>query len=141
MISEKVQGNDQKTRSWITISGLTAFALLYSLFALLAPFWNDNDTWSNLLPIIHFRHSILDQHTLPLFTDLWYGGRPQWANPLWSFFYLPSTVIWLITPLDWGARIVFLGHLIFSLLAARKLTTLFLEPELERFSASIILTS
>lgn len=137
----QAQSNNQKTQLWVAISALTVFALLYSLSALLAPFWNDNDTWSNLLPIIHFRHSILDQHTLPLFTDLWYGGRSQWANPLWSFLYLPSTILWLMTPLDWGTRIVFLGHLIFSLLAARKLASLFLETELERFSVAIILTS
>ena len=139
--SVKFQSNSSKVQSWISIAALIVFALLYCLSALLAPFWNDNDTWSNLLPIIHFRHSILDQHILPLYTNLWYGGRAQWANPLWSFLYLPSTVAWLFTPLDWGARIVFLGHLILSLLAGRKLATLFLETEIENFSAAVILTS
>lgn len=97
--------------------------------------------WSNLLPIIHFRQSILDQHMLPLFTDLWYGGWPQWANPLWSFLYVPSTLVWLLTPLDWGARIIFFGHVVFSLLAGRKLATLYLDNELEKCSAAIILSS
>jgi len=135
------QNRNRKAQSWVAIGTLVVFAVLYSLSALLAPFWNDHDTWSNLLPIIHFRHSIIDQHTLPIFTDLWYGGREQWANPLWSFFYLPSTIVWLITPLDWGARIVFLGHFIFSLFAASKLASLFLETELENLAASIILAS
>jgi hypothetical protein len=135
------QSNDHKLQSWISIGALILVALLYCSSALLAPFWSDNDTWSNLLPIIHFRHSILDQHTLPLFTDLWYGGWRQWANPLWSFLYLPSTLVWLVTPLDWGARIVFLGHLIFALLVGRKLAALFLETEIERFSAAIVFTS
>jgi hypothetical protein len=60
---------------------------------------------------------------------------------LWSFLYLPSTIAWLLTPLDWGARIVFFGHLLFSLFAASRLATLFLDTELENFSASIILSS
>lgn len=120
---------------------LLLFALLYCLSALLAPFWNDNDTWSNLFPIIHYRQSILNERTLPLYTNLWYGGHAQWANPLWSFLYLPATIIWLITPLDWGTRFVFLGHLIFALLAGRKLASLFLVTEFDKVSAAIILAS
>ncbi len=128
-------------RSRIGISFLILFAILYCLPALVAQFWNDNDTWSNLLPIIHYQRSILNEHSLPLYTDLWYGGHYQWANPLWSFLYLPATIVWLITPLDWGARIIFLGHLIFALLTARMLASLFLEKELEITSAAIILSS
>ena len=127
--------------SWVAISALIVFALLFSFSALLSPFWNDHDTSSNLLPIIHFKHSIPDQHTLPVFTDLWYGGRAQWANPLWIFLYLPSTIVWLITPLDWVTWIVFLGHLILSLFATSKLATRFLESELESVSGLIILAS
>ena len=137
----KLQSSNQRLQPSLANCALIAFAILYCLSALLAPFWSDNDTWSNLLPIIHYRNSILDQHSLPLFTDLWYGGRFQWANPLWSFLYFPSTLIWLIMPLDWGARIIFLGHLIFSLLIGKKLAALFLESELERISSAILLCS
>jgi hypothetical protein len=141
MEATRLQSDSREYRSWLGIISLVLFAFFYCYSALISPFWGDNDTWSNLLPIIHYRHSILLQHTWPLHTDLWYGGRDQWANPLWSFLYLPSTIIWLIFPLDWGARIVFLGHLIFSLLAGRVLAGLFLKSEIERISAAIILTS
>jgi hypothetical protein len=126
---------------YIGIMFLIGFALLYCLPALTAPFWTGNDAWSNLLPVIHFRDSILNQHTLPLSTDLWYGGRPQWQNPLWNFLYLPSTLIWLIAPLDWGTRIVYFSHFVFALLAGRKLGSLFLSGELERVSAGLVLAS
>lgn len=126
---------------WIPISLLAALAILYCLPALLSPFWVGNDAWSNLLPVIHYRNSIINQHTFPFFTDLWYGGRLQWQNPLWNFLYLPSTLVWLIMPLDWGTDIVYLGHLIFILLVARKLASLFLGAEIERISAAIILVS
>jgi len=77
--------NHQKYQSWLGILALVLFALLYCWSALDAPFWNDNDTWSNLLPVIHFRHSILDQHTLPLYTDLWYGP-PSVGESALEFF-------------------------------------------------------
>jgi hypothetical protein len=130
-----------KTKAWLSISLLTVAALIYCAPALTAPFWGDEDSWSNLLPIIHYRQSILEEHTLPLYTSLWYGGRAQWQNPLWSFMYLPATLIWLSLPLDWGARVVFLGHLIFSLIVGWKLSSLFLASEVDRISAAIILTS
>jgi hypothetical protein len=135
------QRNAQRHRSWLGIGFLILFALLYCSSALTSPFWSDNDTWSNLLPVIHFRQSILEEHTLPLYTDLWYGGRAQWANPLWNFFYLPSTIVWLVFPLDWGTRIIFLGHLIFSLLTGRALTGLFLKSEMENVAGAILFTS
>ncbi len=120
---------------------LVLLALLFCASALMAPFWGDHDTWSNLLPIIQYRRSILDEHTLPVYTTLWYGGRYQWMNPLWNFLYLPATIVWLLLPLDWGTRIVLLGHLIFALFAGRGLASLFLKGEVEKTSAAIILVS
>ena len=63
----------------------------YCSDALRAPFFGgaESDLLSNLLPVVHYRYSILHDGVLPLHTDLWYGGRAQWQNPLWSFFYLP----------------------------------------------------
>ncbi len=120
---------------------LILFGALYSFRALVSPFWVGNDAWSNLLPIIHYRDSILNHHTLPLYTDLWYGGRSQWQNPLWSFLYAPATLVYLATPLEWGTRIVYFGHLLFTLLAARKLSALFLKTEVQKISAAIIMAS
>lgn len=126
---------------WIGVCFLIVLAFTYSLSALFSPFWVGNDAWSNLLPVVHFRDSILNNHTLPIFTDLWYGGRAQWANPLWSFLYFPATIIQLIIPLDWGVRIVYLGHLIFILLAGRKLASVFFNTEFERITSAIITAS
>ncbi len=133
--------NALDTQPFFGILFLSAFAFVYCLPALSAPFWTGNDAWSNLLPIIHYRDSILNQHSLPLFTDLWYGGRFQWQNPLWNFWYFPSTLTWLAAPLDWGTRIVYFSHFIFALLAGRKLGSIFLSGEIERVSASLILAS
>lgn len=48
-----------------------------------------NDALSNLLPPWHARHSLLDGE-LPIQTDLWYGGRSQFLNPLWKGLYPPA---------------------------------------------------
>ncbi len=106
-----------------------------------APFWGGNDTWSDLLPVIHYQKSILEDHQLPLNTDQWYGGREQWKNPLWNFLYLPGTLIWLGFPLDWATRIIFVGHFLFSLYAGWKLAALYLDNEFQRIFAAIIFIS
>lgn len=54
---------------------------------------------------------------------------------------MPATLVWLTTRLDWAARIIYLGHLLFILLAARKLASLYLHDEVERVSVAILLTS
>lgn len=120
---------------------LILVGLIYLLPSLKTPFIGDNDYWSNLLPVIHFRNSILNEHVFPTFTELWYGGRAQWQNPLWSFFYLPSTIIWLILPLDWGARVIVTLHVIFSLLVGKQLSSLFIPSPVGRITTSIILVA
>lgn len=128
-------------KSWLSLSFLFALAFLYCLPALQAPFWGSGDAWSNLLPIIHYRHSILEEHTLPLFTNLWYGGWYQWQNPLWNFLYLPATVLWLAFPLDLGTRLVYMVHFWFTLWAAYRLASLFVQAETGRVATAILLTS
>ncbi len=120
---------------------LGGFSIYFCFSALLAPFWGGNDTWSDLLPVVHYQNSLLKEHRLPLYTEQWYGGRQQWKNPLWNFFYLPATLIWLTLPLDWATRLILLGHLLFSLYAGWKLAALFLKKEEERIFASIIFVS
>jgi len=130
-----------RRNAWLCIALLTAGALAFCAAAIASPFWGENDTWSNLLPVVHLRQAVLIDHRLPLHSDLWYGGWDEWRNPLWSFLYLPSTLAWLALPLDWGMRLIFTGHLIFSLLAGRKLASLFVPREIERMAAAILLTS
>jgi len=128
-------------KSWLSLSFLFALAFLYCLAALQAPFWGSGDAWSNLLPIIHYRHSILEERTLPGYTNLWYGGRYQWQNPLWNFLYLPATLLWLAFPLDLGTRLVYLGHFWFTLWAAYRLASLFVQAEIGRVATAILLTA
>jgi hypothetical protein len=72
------------------------------------------DFLSNMLPPLHARHSIR-AGKLPIYTDLWYGGRYQPANPLWKGLYPPAWpmfVPWV--PLETAAKVVFSGHLFAS---------------------------
>lgn len=128
-------------KSWVGTIFLIILAFAFSWNSLTAPFVVGGDAWSNLLPIVHYRDSILNNFSFPNDTELWYGGWVQWQNPLWSFLYLPATLIWLIMPLDWGTKIVYVGHLIFSILIAKKLASLFLKSEIEKISVAILLTS
>ncbi len=129
------------TPSLISLLALALVCIYYTFDALRAPFFGGGDLTSNLLPIIHFWRSIAIERTLPWYTNLWYGGRYQWMNPLWSFFYIPSTVIWLLFPLDWAARIVIVGHFIGSTWAGRSLASLFLDSERDRFLAALLFAS
>lgn len=52
------------------------------------------DGTSLLLPALHARDSILHGH-LPIYTDLWYGGRYQFMNPLWKGFYPPWWLLFI----------------------------------------------
>jgi hypothetical protein len=113
--------------------------LFYCAEALQAPFFGGLDMLSNLLPVAHYRVSILEHHAIPWYTDLWYGGRYQWMNPLWNFMYIPSTVIFLIWPLQWATRIVLCGHLIFSALVGRSLASVFFKDELRRVMGALLL--
>ncbi|PWH17755.1 MAG: hypothetical protein DDG59_07555 [Anaerolineae bacterium] len=131
----------QVPKDWLSQSFLLAIALLFCLPALRSPFWGSGDAWSNLLPIVHYRHSILEETTVPYYTELWYGGRYQWQNPLWNFLYLPATLLWLIFPLDLGTRLVYLGHLWFTVWAAYRLAGIFLPKEIDRVATAILLTA
>jgi hypothetical protein len=120
---------------------LVLLGLLYCADALWAPFFGGSDMLSNMLPIVHYRVSILQDHTFPWYTNLWYGGRYQWMNPLWNFLYIPATIIWLVWPLEWATRIVVCGHLIFSALAGRYLASLFFKREFNWVIGGVLLTA
>lgn len=120
---------------------LIAASVIYCLDALRAPFFGGLDALSNLLPIIHYRHSIIVEGHFPWYTNLWYGGRCQWMNPLWSFLYPPATAIWLIFPLEWGTRIILCGHLVLSALAGRRLAKLLVKSEIQAVVAGLLFTA
>ena len=127
-----------KYKKILIILILFLFSLLICIDALSAPFWGGADMWSNLLPVLHYRQSIITEHTFPWYTTLWYGGRYQWQNPLWSFLYIPATAIWLIFPLGLATKIVIFGHVFLILCSGWVLSGLFLDRPVLRISAAII---
>jgi hypothetical protein len=118
----------------------TVIGVGYCFDALHAPFFGgaDTDLLSNLLPVVHYRYSILYDGVLPLHTNLWYGARAQWQNPLWSFLYLPATLVWMAGGLKVGTSILVCGHVIFILLAGWYLAGLFFGSTLAKFMGAIL---
>ncbi|WP_136689051.1 hypothetical protein [Halorhabdus amylolytica] len=69
------------------------------------------DGISNLLPVLHARHSIANG-ALPIYTDLWYGGMYQFVNPLWKGFYPGWWPVYIpALPLKSSLKAVLAGHM------------------------------
>ena len=128
-------------RRLVPYSLLALVCLIYCWPALRAPLFGGVDLTSNLLPIVHFKRSIIQEGTLPLYTDLWYGGRAQWQNPLWSFLYFPATVFWLLLPLPWAARVIIVGHLVVSVWLGWEIARRFLDSRVSRIFAALLFLS
>jgi len=103
-----------------------------------APFFTSDDLITNLLPIIHYRKSILEHGEFPLYTTLWYGGRFQWQNPLWNFLYLPSTLLYLALPLALATKVVFVGHFIIAAWAGYLVAKKYFKDEIMRISCAFL---
>lgn len=70
------------------------------------------ELFSNLYLALHARTSIAAGH-LPIYTDLFFTGRYQFANPLWYGFYPFAWPLFLpAIPLKLATKFVILGHLI-----------------------------
>ncbi len=117
--------------------------IAYCFNALRAPFWGavDTDVLSNLLPVVQYRRSILVEKELPLYTELWYGGREQWKNPLWNFLYFPATLIWLIFGLKNGTSLVMCLHVIAILVAGWYLSGIFFKGQSFRCMLALLFAS
>jgi hypothetical protein len=77
-----------------------------------------HDFVSNLYPVLHAQWS-LAHGNLPIYTELWYGGRYQFMNPLWKGFYPP---MWLLfvpqTPVLPAAKALLIAHYIATAMVA-----------------------
>lgn len=70
------------------------------------------EVFSNLYLAQHARTSLAAGH-LPIYTDLFFTGRYQFANPLWYGFYpFAWPLLFPMIPLKLATKIVILGHLI-----------------------------
>ena len=65
---------------------IPVFLLRYRLLEPGYPYLHD--FVSNMYPVLHAQWS-LAHGQLPIYTDLWYGGRYQFMNPLWKGLYPP----------------------------------------------------
>jgi hypothetical protein len=75
------------------ILGLVPLLMIQqALFSAGFPF--GEEIFSNLLPALHARHSLATGQ-LPIYTDLFYDGRYQFANPLWYGFYPPAWILFI----------------------------------------------
>lgn len=137
----KIWQREALRRRLIPYSLLAVVSLIYCWPAIQAPLFGGGDLTSNMLPIVHYKRSILNEGTLPLYTDLWYGGRAQWQNPLWSFLYLPATIFWLLLPLPWAARVIIVGHLIIAVWIGWEIASRFLKSEISRIFAALLFLS
>lgn len=88
--------------------------IAFVFHALRAPFFGAGDLPTNLLPMVHYKDSILNQGIAPIYTTLWYGGRLQYQNPLWNFFYFPSTIIYLLFSLSFATKLIITAHFVLA---------------------------
>ncbi|MFB6186439.1 MAG: hypothetical protein ABEI86_06180, partial [Halobacteriaceae archaeon] len=100
-------------REVVLIGGiLGVFPLILTARAFILPgFPFDGEIFSNLLPALHARHSIANGQ-LPIYTELFYSGRYQFANPLWYGFYPPAWLLFIPgIPLDGAIKFLLAVHL------------------------------
>jgi uncharacterized integral membrane protein len=77
-----------------------------------------HDFVSNMYPVLHAQWS-LAHGNLPIYTDLWYGGRYQFLNPLWKGFYPPMWALFVPwVPVLPAAKILLIVHYIATAMVA-----------------------
>ncbi len=82
------------------------------------PFPSESAQYTDLLlahypNAVYLRNSILQEHSIPLWSNLIYSGVPFAANPLSGLWYLPGWIA-LIFPLPAGISIVLALHSVFG---------------------------
>jgi hypothetical protein len=104
--------NNTSLREHVVIASALALGGLGVYFdAFLPGFALGGEIYIHLIPALQSRISIASGN-IPLYTDLWYGGRLQLANPLWLGWYPPAWILytpWI--PIKWALRIVVAVHL------------------------------
>lgn len=77
-----------------------------------------HDFVSNLYPVLHAQWS-LSHGNLPIYTELWYGGRYQFMNPLWKGFYPPMWLLFIPwTPVLPATKVLLIVHYIATAMVA-----------------------
>ena len=70
------------------------------------------EIFSNLIPAVHARQSI-STGELPGYTELFFGGRYQFSNPLWYGFYPPAWILFIpVIPLTVAVKLLIGAHLV-----------------------------
>jgi hypothetical protein len=107
--------------------GFIPVAVSWKVF-LLPGFPLGGEVFSNLVPALHARNSILSGK-LPIYTELFFSGRYQFANPLWYGLYPPAWVLFISwIPMPIAAKILLAAHLIATSAIAYYFTRDYLSP-------------
>lgn len=98
--------------TYVSFALVAVFPVLLTRDAIFgAGYPNGGESFSNLVPALHARHS-LSHGQLPIYTDAFYTGRYQFLNPIWYGFYPPA---WLLlapfVPLDVASKLLVAAHL------------------------------
>ncbi|MCP4196619.1 MAG: YfhO family protein [Proteobacteria bacterium] len=119
-ISARWTDNDPADNKGITIKRVVFGVIIIACLMLVTyQFWlfpadtvpsPSRDFNGNLIPFAVYRAQILSGQSP--FQSLWYSGESSLLNPIWSFFYLPSTLLFLALSVVNAVRVVTLLHLV-----------------------------
>lgn len=118
----------RKERLLVGIMALLVIALVTRAYWLFPPDTlpsASRDLKSNLLPILMYKVQVAAGE-FPLHSP-WYSSESNLANPLWNFFYLPATLLYLSLPVILATRLVILLHIVGGWLAMHLLLRAYTE--------------
>lgn len=104
------------TKSWhLNFIIIAGFALIIYLPLLIKPeiiFSRGNDLQEQFWPVFYFiKNQILQNHSLPLWNNLFLAGLPLLPDPQFSLFY-PPNMFFLLFPINLGFLISFFFHIL-----------------------------
>lgn len=95
---------------WSLVAGIVPVALTWPLLAPARYPWG-GETYSNLVPIVLARQQ-LAAGSVPLYSELFFGGRYLFLDPLWKGFYPGAWVLFVPTiPLPTALDLTLAVHL------------------------------
>jgi len=117
MKTKKINKKSRKIDLWKVLLILPAVIYIPGMLGWI-PFPSETAQYTDLLlthypNAIYLRNAILQDHSIPLWSNLIYSGVPFAANPLSGVWYLPGWIA-LIFPLPAGISIVLGMHSVFG---------------------------
>ncbi len=94
------------------------------------------DLKSNLLPILMYKVQVAAGE-FP-FHSPWYSSESNFINPLWNFFYLPATFLYLSLPVIFATRLVIILHIALGWLAMHLLLRAYTEHRIAAYFGAFL---